>query len=319
MFRRILVSTLALAAVLAVDPPRSSGASKEIQELQRDVAQLQDMVRSMQRSQDEKFATLQTLVQQSLGAATDAGKTAAIIQNGFQQNIRELETKVVAPVVGLGSRVDQVASDTRTLQQAVADLTALMTKLQSQLTDLNNAVKVMQAPPPPPPGQGGMSPTGSPSTVPGAESGERPSISSTELMANANRDRMAGKMDLSLAEYSDYLKYYGNTDMAPVAQYQIAWIHFSQNDFDTALREFDMVLEKYPDNTRTADAMYYKGMSLLRLNRRTDAANEFVELIKRFPRTDLATKSCDQLKSLGRNCPVTRAAAPSRGAAKRRK
>ena len=139
-------------------------------------------------------------------------------------------------------------------------------------------------------------------------------------MANANRDRMAGKMDLALAEYADYLKYYGNTDMAPVAQYQIASIHYSQQDFDTALREFDMVLEKYPDNTRTTDAMYYKGLTLLRLNRRTDAANEFVELMKRFPRSDLATKSCTELKNLGRNCPVTRAAAPpSKGAAKRRK
>src|SRR5580700_6727254 len=100
MFRRFLVYGMVAAAALTLSPSRSSGASKEILELQRDVATLQDMVKAMQRSQDEKFGALQVLVQQSLNAANDASKSVAIIQSGFQQSLRDQEAKVVTPVVG---------------------------------------------------------------------------------------------------------------------------------------------------------------------------------------------------------------------------
>jgi len=84
--------------------------SKEIQELQRDLAQLQQQVRDLQRSQDEKFAALQVLVQQAVDNASKANTAVAVIQSGFQQNIRDTESKVVAPVVGLSSRMDQVST-----------------------------------------------------------------------------------------------------------------------------------------------------------------------------------------------------------------
>ena len=48
--------------------------------------------------------------------------------------------------------MDQMSQDLHAVQQAVTDLTSLMSKLQAQLTDLNNAIKVMSTPAPPPPG-----------------------------------------------------------------------------------------------------------------------------------------------------------------------
>lgn len=307
MLRRVLVCTVVAAAVLTLSPAPSSGASKEILELQRDVATLQDMVKAMQRSQDERFAALQVLVQQSLNAANEANRSVAIIQNGFQQNLRDQEAKVVAPVVGLGSRIDQMSTDLRTVSQAVSDLTNLMSKMQAQLSDLSNAVKVMQTPAAaPPPSGGGMTAPGS------APAGaEVPTISSTDLYNNAGRDRIGGKLDLALQEYADYLKWYGNTDLAPNAQYYIASIHASLGDYDNAIREFDIVLEKYPDNSKTPDAMFGKGQALIKVGRRTDGGREFQDLIKRFPKNDLAPKACDTLKSMGLSC-GTRAAAPSK-------
>jgi TolA-binding protein len=306
MFRRLVI------VVLAVWPAGAFAASKEIQELQRDVAQLQDMVRSLQRAQDEKFAALQVLVQQSLNAANEANKSVAVIQSGFQQNLRDQQEKVVAPVVGLNSRMDQMSTELRTVSQSVTDLTGLISKVQSQLADLSQAIKAMQAPPVPPPGG---------SAAPGTTAGGAPDVPPmppSAMYDNANRDRMGGKLDLALSEYADYLKYYGNTDMAPNAQYYIASIHASQGDYDTAVREYDMVLEKYPDNNKTPDAMFGKGQALFKLGRKTEGGREFQELIKRFPRSDLAPRACEQVKSIGLNCGSARAAAP-RGAAKRSK
>src|ERR1051325_4809808 len=98
MFRRVLVSSSVIAAMIVLSPASSPGASKEILELQRDVATLQDMVKAMQRTQDERFAALQLLVQQSLGAANEATKSVAIVQSSLQTSLREQESKVVTPV-----------------------------------------------------------------------------------------------------------------------------------------------------------------------------------------------------------------------------
>ncbi|HEY2013425.1 MAG TPA: hypothetical protein VGH38_07985, partial [Bryobacteraceae bacterium] len=214
MFRRVLVCTAVAAAMLTLSPAPSSAASKEILELQRDVATLQDMVKAMQRSQDERFAALQVLVQQSLTAANDASKSVAVIQSGFEKNLRDQEARVVTPVVGLGSRMDQMSTDMRTVSQAVSDLTGMISKIQSQLTDLNNAVKVIQTPAAAPPATVG----GVPGGAPGGSGADVPTMSSSALYDNATRDRMGGKLDLALQEYADYLKWYGNTDLAPNAQ-----------------------------------------------------------------------------------------------------
>jgi TolA-binding protein len=271
---------------------------------------LQQQVRDLQRSQDEKFAALQVLVQQAVDNASRANTAVAVIESGFQQNIRDTESKVVAPVVGLASRMDQVSNDLRTVQQAVSDVTGLIAKLQAQLTDLGNAVKVMQAPPPLPPGQ--TTPGG------GAAAPETPAISATDLYSNARRDMSGGKLDLALQEFSDYLKWYGNTDLAPNAQFYVASIHSSQGDYEQAVAEFDMVLEKYADNNKTPDALYNKGLALTKMGRRTDGAQEYLELIQRFPTNDLAKRACDQRKAMGLSCGA-RPATPAKGAAKRTK
>jgi TolA-binding protein len=320
MFRRIFACSLFAAAMLSFTPTPSSGASKEIQELQRDVAQLQDQLKQLQQSQDRQLAEIRVLVQQSLAAANDANKSVAVIQSGFQQNLRDQESKVVAPVVGLNTRMDQMSQDMRTVQQGMSDLTGLLSKMQTQLSDLNNAVKVIAQPAAPPP-------PGAPSGMPGETSaalsgappaGGAPTISATDLYNNANRDRAGGKLDLALQEYTDYLRWYGNTDLAPNAQYYIAWIHASQGDYANAVREYDAVLEKYPDNNKTPDAMYGKGVALSRMGRRTDGAREFQELVKRFPSNALASQSCTQLTNMGLKCPSARTAAPAakRGAKK---
>ena len=47
-----------LICLLLAMPAAAPGASKEILELQRDIAQLQQQIKDLQRSQDEKFAAV---------------------------------------------------------------------------------------------------------------------------------------------------------------------------------------------------------------------------------------------------------------------
>jgi TolA-binding protein len=307
MFRRVCVWILIAA-------PAVFGASKEIQELQRDVAQLQDQLRQLQQSQEKQFTVLTTLVQTTLDAANRASTAVAVIQNGLQQNVRENQEKVVAPVVGLGTRLDGLANDVRTLQGAVADLTSLLTKMQAQLTDLGNAVKVMQTPAPPPPGVGQAAPPAAGGAPEGA-----PPIPASDLYANATRDYSSGKREIAGQEFNEYLKWYGNTELAPNAQFYIGMIYYGQGNYEPAANAFDIVLEKYSKNPKTADSMYYKGLSLLRLpGRRNQAADEFKELVREFPNTDRAKDACRELTNLGLNTCRFPASSPSKRASKKK-
>ena len=144
-----------------------------------------------------------------------------------------------------------------------------------------------------------------------AAAAEAPCAPATQLYADANRDRSGAKYDLALPEYADYLRCYGNGDLAPNAQFYIGTIHAAQGDYEAAVKDFDVVLEKYPDNNKKPDAFYSKGLALQKLGRLTDGANEFAQLIKLFPKSDLAVKACDQRKAMGLNCALPKAAPPA--------
>jgi len=288
-----------LVCLLLAVPALAPAASKEIQELQRDVALLQQQIKDLQRSQDEKFAAVTELARQSIEAANRANTGVAVIQSNIDKNLHDLTDKVVTPVVGSSTRLNEMSGDLRTLSQAVSDLTALLNRMQAQLTDVNNAIKVIQQPPAAPPPQSGQ--TGQPGQV--AAPSDTPPMSAEATYNSARQDYVSGKYELAVQEFAQYLKYYGNTSYAPNAQFYIAMVHFVQSDYETAVKEFDMVLEKYPDNNKTAEALLYKGRALVKMpGHKTEGANEFMELIRRYPKTDQAVQACTERKALGLNC-----------------
>jgi TolA-binding protein len=299
-----------LVCVLLATPGLAPAASKEIQELQRDIALLQQQIKDLQRSQDEKFASVTELARQAIEAANRANTGVAVIQNNMEKSLRDLQSGVAAPVVGLGSRVNEISNNVNTLTQAVSDLTSTLSRMQTQLSDIKQLVSTIQAPPQPQvpqgqgvPGAGGGAPAGagmSPASSP------CPTGSATEAYNAALKDYRGGKVELGVSEFSDYLRCFGNTELAPNAQFYIASYHYSQHDYETAVRDFDTVLEKYPDNNKTAEALLYKGRSLAQIpGHKTDATNEWKELIRRFPRTNEAKFACDDLKAFGMNCPAS--------------
>ena len=101
---------------------------------------------------------------------------------------------------------------------------------------------------------------------------------------------------LPLQEFNDYLKYYGNTDLAPNAQFYIAMIHFAQGNYENAVKEFDMVLEKYPDNNKTRRCALYKGLALVKMGRRPKAPTNSWKSSSASPRADLPSRRARNAK-----------------------
>lgn len=144
----------ALLPAVLMCPSLTFAASKEIVELQRDLALLQEQVRTLQRSQDEKLSAIQVLVQQALDAAGKANTAVALLQNNLQQNSKDQQSRVVTTVTDLGSKMDSMSTDFNALRESVADIASQVGKLQQQMVDLSNTFKASQVPAAPPPGSG---------------------------------------------------------------------------------------------------------------------------------------------------------------------
>jgi tol-pal system protein YbgF len=285
-FRRLIL------AASFVFPVICSAASKEIVELQRDVAQLQDQVRALQSSFDTKMGTIAAQVQQLTDSATRANNSLATLQGAIQEQLRQQGKEVMAPVVNVGSKIEEMSTAFQQVQNSMTDVTARIGKLEQQITDLSNAVRTINSPAPPP----GSTTGGS---GPGPTTSNIPPISGDMLYQNANRDRIGGKTDLALQEYQEFVRLYGDGPMAPAAEFWVGDLYFGQGDYENALKAFDQVLERYPANVKTPDALLMKGKTLVKLDRRNAGASEFRELIKRYPSSDAAVKARAQLKQMG--------------------
>jgi tol-pal system protein YbgF len=271
-----------------------SAQKREIVELQRDIASLQEQMRQLQRTIDEKMASLSTLIQQSIESSNRGNTSLAVLEGGIRERLAEQQKNLVGPVASLGVKLDQMSTEFQGVRESVMDLTERMNKMQAQMTDLGNSVKTLQAPPAPPP------PTGS---NPGTAATPPPGLSAKQLYDSSMKDRSGGNLDLALQGFEEYLKYFSDTELAPNAQFYIGQIYYDKNDFPNAIRAFDAVLERFPENNKTPDAMYMKGMALLKSTQRNAAAQEFLTLIQKYPNSDVTAKARQQRRALGLSVP----------------
>jgi TolA-binding protein len=272
--------------ILSLMPAASFAQKREYVELQRDVAALQDQVRGLERSTSENMGRLTALLQQAIDSINKVNTSVAVLDAAM----RDRDKTVAAPVAAVGAKVDQMANEFQGMRVTIDDLNSRLGKLQQNLVDLNNTIKVIQAPPTAPPPSGtGAGPGGSAAACPTADT----------LYSNAMRDKNGGSDDIALQEFNDYLKCYSNTEMAPNAQYYIGEIFFNRKDYANALQAFDTVLERFQDNNKTLDAMYMKGRTLVQMDQRTKGADEFRAVYLKAPRSELGAKAKAQLASMG--------------------
>ncbi len=294
----------ALLCAAALLPGLAFAQKREYVELQREIVNLQDQVQKLQTSMSENTGLLNGLVRQALDGIGRLSKDVAVLDAAM----RDQNKNIAAPVAGVNTRMDSMAGELQALKVSVDDLSARMAKLQQTMVDLSNTIKVIQAPAAQPPG-----PTGS--TAPGG-GGPGPGVSAESLYSNAMRDKDAGSYDIALQEFTDYLRYFATTDLAPNAQYYIGEIYYNQKNYPEALKAFDTVLERYSENNKSLDARYMKGRALFLMGEKTKAAQEFRQVYSLAPRSELGAKAKAQLSAMGLS---TGAPAPKKAAARRKK
>lgn len=278
-----------VAAFLLLSSFAAAQRREDILSIQRDVAQLQDQVKQMQASQDQKIAALETLLKQALEESGKMGASLTTLQQNLTERIDAQQTKLVAPVAALGNKMDQSADEMRSLREHLNELSSRFGTLDNKLADISSAIRTLsaaQVAPPPPAGA-----AAAPAPPPG--------VSAESLYQNAFRDYSTGKDELAMSEFADYVKYFPQTENAPSAYFYMGILYDRAKQYDEAVQAFDAVLEKYPDNPKTPDAIYYKGVDLMKGGHRTDAAAEFKDFVTRFPTHNLAAKAQGHLREMG--------------------
>jgi len=263
--------------------------SKEILQIQRDLALLQDQVRNLQSAFDKQLAVTQQLLNQNL----EANSQIATRLTGLERSLQD-QGKVMAPVTtglaNVNSRVDSLTGQVQSLRETVDEMNSKLSRLQQQMVDVKNIVSTM-----PPPG----APTAGMPGAGGPAAGGAPQISAETLYSNAYRDYQGGSFNLAGPEFSQYIQLYGSTDKAVDAQYYLADILYQSGQYDQAADAFDQVLERYPEGRYTPNAQYKKGMCLLKQGKRDAATREFRGVISKYPSSEAAGLSKEALKSLG--------------------
>jgi tol-pal system protein YbgF len=289
--RQLIVCGMLSAALPSL---LSAQKREDILSIQRDVAQVQDQLRQMQASQDQKMEAIQAALKQALEESAKLSTALAALDKNVSDRLAEQQVKVVAPVATLGTKVDELSNDTRAVRENVADLASRLGKLDNKLEDISSAVRTLNVPTSvEPPAPVGAPPGTAAAPVP------PPGVSADGLWQNALRDRSSGKDELAMSEFNDFVKYFPMSENAPQAQYYIGDLYDRAKQYDDAVEAFDAVLERYPENPRTPDALYMKGVELMKAGRKTDAVAEFKDFMERYPTHSLAPKAQAHLRELG--------------------
>jgi TolA-binding protein len=218
---RILLS-LALLLTIWIAP--AYGASKEIIELQTQVSQLAQQMTQMKQSFDERMGVMKNLLEQNTDAANKV--TAAI---------NELQASLNKQQQDRAGGVDQISGQIQALNDTMDELKVRLAKLSKQLEDMQAAQQSLAAQQSQAQQQAQAMAQAPPPDV---------------LYNNALRDYNGAKNDLAIQEFSDYIKFYPNTDLAGNAYFYLAEIQFKAADYRKAVANYDLCCRIFPAETR---------------------------------------------------------------------
>src|SRR5947209_4651810 len=264
-------ASLALC-LLAAAP--AFGVSREIVQLQTQVQALQESMARMQQAFDERMGVMKNLIEQSTDNINKMTSAVETLQKSVQQSGADS-----------GNRVDQLSGQIQALHDSLDELKARVAKLNKQIDDMNAAKENLQP--------------GAPTATPPAQPPQAQAPPADILYNNALRDYNAAKYQLAQQEFNDYLKFYGNTDLAGNAQFYVAEIEFRQGNYPQAVTEYDKVLEQYPGGNKAPAAQLKKGFALLESGQKDAGVKELQSLIARYPRAPEAAQAKDRLRKAG--------------------
>ena len=266
-------AVFALLSVLWLGAAPAWGVNKEMVQLQTQVQQLQEQMTAMQRSFDERMGVMKNLVEQD----TDAVNKVANALNGLQNTLQKQQSDG-------GSKIDQVSGQIQSLNDTMDEIKVRLAKVAKQLEDMQAGQQSLAA-------------------QQAQQQAQQQAVASAPppdvLYNNGLRDYTGGKSDLAAQEFSDYLKFYPNTDLAGNCYFYLGEIQFRAGSFQQAAQSYDQVLQNFPSGNKAASAQLKKGFSLIELGKQDDGVAELRHVVQRYPHSPEALQARERLRKLG--------------------
>ncbi len=270
-------------------PRPALAVAREIIELQRDVTTLLQGQKDQTTQITQDHTVMRTLIEQS---SDTVGKLNGTM-SGLQKSVQDVQANS-------GARLDTMSTQVQGLSDNLEEVKSRLGKLNQQLVDLQSAVQSLDAKIAGAAPAGGAPAAGGTATpTAGGSAASAPAPSADTLYSNGLRDITSGKYDLARSEFADYLKYYGDTDLASNAQFYLGEIAYSQKQYSQAAAEYEKVLTNYPKSFKLAPARLKKGMALIELGQKAAGVKELREVVKRYPGTEEERRARAKLKELG--------------------
>jgi tol-pal system protein YbgF len=273
MTLRRFSTALALFSMLWLAVTPAWGVNKEMVQLQTQVQQLQEQMTAMQRSFDERMGVMKNLVETDNDAV-----------NKLSGNLSALLAAMQKQQGDSAARVDQLSGQIQALNDSLDELKARLAKVSKQLEDMQTQQQSVQA-------------------NQAADVAKQQAMASAPppdvLYNNALRDYNGDKNELAIQEFSDYVKFYPNTDLAGNCYFYLGEIQFRQAHYQQAAQSYDQVLQNFPSGNKAASAQLKKGFSLIELGKQEDGVAELRHVIQRYPKSNEALQARERLKKMG--------------------
>lgn len=264
---------VALCLMLWLSVAPAFGANKEMVQLQTQVQQLQEQMTAMKTTFDERMGIMKNLVEKD----TDAVNKVANALNTLQTTLQKQQD-------GEGSKSEQLSGQIQALNDTMDEIKVRLAKVTKQLEDMQAAQQSFAA---------------QQATQKAAADAVASAPPPDVLYNNGLRDYNGGKNDLASQEFSDYIKFYPNTDLAGNSYYYLGELQFKQGNYQQAVQSYDQVLQNFPSGNKAASAQLKKGFSLLELGKQEDGVKELRHLIQRYPHSPEALQARERLRKAG--------------------
>jgi tol-pal system protein YbgF len=122
----------------------------------------------------------------------------------------------------------------------------------------------------------------------------------------SDRDNYQAALELLKAEryqpaaaaFQQFLVAFPNSERADNAQYWLAETHYVTTQFQTALKEFELVINKYADSRKVPDALLKMGYCYYELKRWDDARASLTRVQTEYPETTAARLAGQRLQRM---------------------
>jgi TolA-binding protein len=295
--RRLALAALLLTTTLTLP---AHAVSKEMVQLQTQIQQLQDAVARLQQSNDERMGVLKDLVQQT----ADSVNRMSVTVGSLQQRMTAQQEASTAKTDQLSGQIQSLNDSLDELKARIAKLDRVLASIQGQQQSTNALLQNLPTttaspavnPPTNPPDQGAIPDS---SAIAPAKPQRSAGPGPDDLYRGALGDYMAGKYPLAASEFADIIKQYPDDNLSGNAYYYLGEINNRTLKPSLAVKDYDHLLEHYPDNAKIPAAHLHKAEALISIKQTDAGVRELRALIQRFPNSPESAQARTKLNAMG--------------------